>query len=82
VLHTPPYSHASFTARLFGLLALAGPRTSMEVALEEGMTVALAKEMIYAAENDGHVCRDGGEEGGEERWWRNIFEDFVWDGDV
>jgi ESCRT-II complex subunit VPS36 len=91
VLHTPPYSHPSFTARLFGLIALMGPLTTMEIAQEEKLTVSLAREMIGAAETDGHVCRDcgsamikGGRGSGtsEERWWQNIFRDYVWDGEV
>jgi ESCRT-II complex subunit VPS36 len=91
VLHTPPYSHAMFASRLFGLLALMGPLTTMEIAQEEKLTVGLAREMISATESDGHICRDsgsamikgGGSGGGaEERWWQNIFRDYVWDGQV
>ncbi|KAJ7255115.1 EAP30/Vps36 family-domain-containing protein [Mycena haematopus] len=87
VLHTPPYSHAAFAARLSGLLALSGPKTTTEVAREESVTVGLAAEMIGAVEVDGDICRDdeacaikGG--GAEVRFWGNIFHGSVWDGQV
>jgi len=81
VLHTPSYTHASFAARLASLLALTGPKSTMEVAAEEGMTVGLAGEMIGTVEGDGEVCRDeGGAGGGEIRWWVNVFRGYVWDG--
>ncbi|KAJ7078084.1 EAP30/Vps36 family-domain-containing protein [Mycena epipterygia] len=87
VLHTPPYTHAAFAARLFGLLALSGPKTTTEVAHEEGITVGLAAEMIGAVEADGDICRDdeacairGG--GAEVCFWGNVFHGYVWDGQV
>jgi ESCRT-II complex subunit VPS36 len=90
VLHTPPYTHASFTARLAGLLALSGPKTTMEVAQEEAVAVAMAAEMIDAVESEGHLCRDdpsgaairseGSGAAVELRWWTNPFRDYVWDG--
>jgi ESCRT-II complex subunit VPS36 len=85
VLHTPPYTHAAFAARLSGLLTLAGPKTSMEVAQEERITVGLAGEMIGAMEGDGYVCRDDGSavirgRGTELRWWPNVLMGYVWDG--
>lgn len=90
VLHTPPYSHTAFTARLSGLLVMAGPKTTTEIAQDEGITVGLASEMIAAVEGDGDVCRDdigsvirGGSAGGvhvEVRWWANLFVGYVWDG--
>lgn len=90
VLHTPPYTHAAFTSRLASLLALTGPKTTVEVAREESITIGLAGEMIDAVEADGEVCRDDGSAsirgggsgvGTEIRWWANIFMDFVWDGE-
>ncbi|KAJ7159161.1 EAP30/Vps36 family-domain-containing protein [Mycena crocata] len=85
VLHTPPYTHAAFAARLSGLLVLAGPKTTTEVAQEERVTVGLAEEMIAAVEADGDICRDdeacmirGG--GAEVRFWGNVFHGFAWDG--
>jgi len=69
----------------------------MEVALIEGITVALAKEMIDDAEVRGDVVRsdveavmvDDGRAGvglgvGEAgvRWWPNVFAGYVWDGHV
>ncbi|KAJ7162017.1 EAP30/Vps36 family-domain-containing protein [Mycena filopes] len=87
VLHTPPYTPAAFAARLSGLLVLAGPKTTTEVAREEGVAVGLAAEMIAAVEADGEVCRDdeacavrGG--GAEVRFWGNVFHGYVWDGHV
>jgi len=89
VLHTPSYTHASFAARLASLLALTAPKTTMEVAREEGMTIGLAGEMIGAVEVDGEICRDEGGAraganagGGEVRWWANVFRGYVWDGQV
>jgi ESCRT-II complex subunit VPS36 len=85
VLHTPRYSHAAFAARLSGLLALTGPKTTMEVAKEESITVSLAAEMIAAVEGDGDICRDEDGSGvigmgAELKWWTNIFVGYVWDG--
>ncbi|RDB18220.1 Vacuolar protein-sorting-associated protein 36 [Hypsizygus marmoreus] len=91
VLHTPPYTSAAFAARLSGLLALTGPKTTAEVAREEGITLGLAEEMIGAVEAEGDVCRDEGEgrggtpgagAGAELRWWANLFVGYVWDGQV
>jgi ESCRT-II complex subunit VPS36 len=85
VLHTPRYTHAAFAARLSGLLALTGPKTTMEIAQEENITVGLSTEMIAAVEADGDICRDdagsglvGG--GAELNWWANILVGYVWDG--
>ncbi|KAJ7740907.1 EAP30/Vps36 family-domain-containing protein [Mycena maculata] len=85
VLHTPPYTHVAFAARLSGLLALSGPKTTTEVAQDERITVGLAAEMIAAVEADGDICRDdeacmikGG--GAEVRFWGNVFHGYVWDG--
>ncbi|KAJ7875531.1 EAP30/Vps36 family-domain-containing protein [Mycena olivaceomarginata] len=85
VLHTPPYSHVAFAARLSGLLALSGPKSTTEVAREERVAVGLAAEMIRAVEADGDICRDdeacaikGG--GAEVRFWGNAFHGYVWDG--
>lgn len=83
VLHTPRYTHTAFAARLSGLLALTGPKTTMEVAREENITLGLSAEMIAAVEADGDICRDdsgNGVIGGELKWWANIFIGYVWDG--
>lgn len=95
VLHTPPYSQHAFSDRLTAHLTTDGPKTTMEVAMIEGITVALAKEMINDAEMRGDVVRagaecviaDGGGVGlgvGEAgvRWWPNVFVGYVWDGQV
>ncbi|KAG6896029.1 hypothetical protein C0992_010779 [Termitomyces sp. T32_za158] len=86
VLHTPLYTHASFSARLTGFLALAGPKTVTQVAQDEGITLGLATEMIAAVEAEGDICRDDGESaiagGGEVRWWANMFVGYSWDGQI
>ncbi|KIK17144.1 hypothetical protein PISMIDRAFT_112031 [Pisolithus microcarpus 441] len=89
VLHTPPYTHASFTARLLGHLMLSEVLTTSQVAQEEKITISLTAEMIEAVEVDGVVCRDdersairggGSGSGSELRWTLNMFEEYVWDG--
>ncbi|GLB44280.1 putative vacuolar protein sorting protein 36 Vps36 [Lyophyllum shimeji] len=91
VLHTPPYTHSAFSARLSGMLALTGPKTAMQVAQMEGITLGLAAELIAAVETDGDICRDdaaaaigggGGVSGGgaEVMWWANVFVGYTWDG--
>lgn len=85
VLHTPPFAPAAFAARLAGLLALAGPKTTTEVAAEERVPVGLAAELVGEVEADGEVCRDDGAcmiRGGdvEVRWWGNVFHGCAWDG--
>ncbi|KAG1750440.1 EAP30/Vps36 family-domain-containing protein [Suillus paluster] len=91
VLHTPPYTHASFTARMIGYLAMSGAMTTSHVAHEENITIGLADEMIAAVEADGVICRDdersaikGGGSGtaSEVRWSRNLFSEHVWDGQL
>jgi ESCRT-II complex subunit VPS36 len=76
--------------RLHALIAEHGPRTTLEVAWAEEIPTALAVEMIGGAEAQGDVCRDeapglvipglDSDGGGEVRWWRNIFQGYVWDG--
>lgn len=45
--------------------------------------------MIVEVEEAGDICRDDGgtginvlenNQGGETRWWTNIFRDYAWDG--
>ena len=57
--------------------------------MEEGLSVSLVKEMVEAAERDGGIVRDdanaailggGGVGGSQLRWWVNVFERYVWDG--
>jgi ESCRT-II complex subunit VPS36 len=68
-----------------------GPRTTLEIAWEEHAPAGLVAEMIREAEMLGAVCRDeaqtavglaadAGEGAGEVRWWNNIFEQYMWDG--
>lgn len=89
MLHTPPYTHASFIARLIGILTLAGPQTALGIAKEENLTISMTMEMIGEAESEARVCRDDGSSmimggssgvGVDVRWWKNIFTDYVWDG--
>jgi ESCRT-II complex subunit VPS36 len=93
VLHTPQYTHSAFAARLTALLELEGAKTAAEVSRTEDLTVGMTMEMINAVEADGSICRDEtgdektgigvggvGEGGRVVRWWRNIFEGYVWDG--
>ena len=61
VLHTPSFSQSAFNTRLKAHLTLQGPKTTMEIALIEGITVALAREMINDAEINGDVVRDDAE---------------------
>lgn len=91
VLHIPPYTHASFTARMVGYLALSGAMTTSQIAHEENITIGLADEMIAAIEADGVIFRDdersaikGGGSGttSEVRWSRNLFLEYSWDGQL
>ncbi|KIY44855.1 hypothetical protein FISHEDRAFT_67272 [Fistulina hepatica ATCC 64428] len=90
VLHTPPFSHAAFSARLLVLLDSVGPQNALAIARSEGVTIGLVTEMILAVEADGAIARDdsntsisgssGGLGGSEIRWWPNMLRDYVWDG--
>ncbi|KAH7882742.1 EAP30/Vps36 family-domain-containing protein [Phlebopus sp. FC_14] len=89
VLHTPPYTHASFSARLCSYLTLSGVQTTSQIAREENITISLASEMVAAVEADGVICRDdestairggGSGSGSELRWLLNTFREYVWDG--
>jgi ESCRT-II complex subunit VPS36 len=87
-MHTPWYSQSSFSQRLLTYLDAVGPRTTPQVAEQEGISVGLVAEMISAAERDGKVVKDvnsdWGDGGGSTRevtWWTNYFEKYVWDGD-
>ncbi|KAI0830056.1 EAP30/Vps36 family-domain-containing protein [Trametes gibbosa] len=63
VLHTPPYGGAAFAARLVGLLTLAGPRTTIEIAQEEDLPPGLVQDMVNEVEAAGEICRDEGGSG-------------------
>ncbi|OCH87834.1 hypothetical protein OBBRIDRAFT_795815 [Obba rivulosa] len=93
VLHTPPYTRAAFASRMVSLLTLAGPKTTVDVAHEEELPIALVQEMVGEVEDAGEICRDESESGvsiptvgagrwasGEVRWWVNVFRGYVWDG--
>ncbi|KAJ3512696.1 hypothetical protein NLJ89_g3369 [Agrocybe chaxingu] len=91
VLHTPPYTNAAFAARLSSYLAMGGPKTTIEIATEEDLTVGLVTEMIDEVESDGGICRDdssaaitggGSGTGVEIRWWGNLFVGYVWDDSI
>ena len=67
VLHTPRYAHQEFSERLLVLLEAAGPKTLLEVAEQESVSVILAGEIIASIEDDGRLCvttRAGGICGG------------------
>lgn len=72
---------------------VAGPKTTVDVAHEEELPIALIQEMISEVEDAGEICRDESESGlsvptvsagkwtsGEVRWWVNVFRGYVWDG--
>lgn len=61
MLHTPSFAQPAFSTRLKTHLTLQGPKTTMEIALMEGITVALAREMMDDAETNGDVVRDDAE---------------------
>ena len=81
VLHTPQYTEATFTARLVSLMSMSGPRSTMEIAMEEGISAALTTEMVESVEEAGEILRDEQGPGGEIRWWRNTLRDYTWDAD-
>lgn len=89
VLHTPPYSPATFASRLAGFLSLAGPQTTMDIAIEEDLPFSLVNELLQVVEADNHIIRDdaaaalvggGGVAGAQVRWWVNVFHGYIWDG--
>ena len=80
VLHTPWYAHREFSERLLVLLEAAGPKTLLEVAEQESVTVGLAGEMIASVEDDGRIVRDDAGRG-DLRWWTNELKLYEWDGD-
>lgn len=88
VLHTSSYTSAAFASRLLGVMLLSGPRTTADVAREEGLTLGMAAEMIAEVEAEGEVCRDdpdlagGGTSGAQLKWWINAFNHYHWDGQV
>lgn len=59
-----------------------GPKTSVEIARLEEMSVGLAEQMIEDVEEDGKVLRD--EPGGYEpiKWYPNDLAMLVYDGTV
>ena len=80
VLHTPWYAHQEFSERLLVLLEAAGPKTLLEVAEQESVSVGLAGEMIASVEDDGRIVRDDAGRG-DLRWWTNELISYEWDGD-
>lgn len=74
-------------SRLLTYLDATGPKNTSEIARQENLSVGLVQEMIFSAEQDGAVVRDEalhvvGGEMRETTWWRNLFEGYVWDGEV
>lgn len=89
------FFHASCIFVIDGNPSSAGPRTTVEVAQEENLPIALVQEMVAEIESDGEICRDDGGSSGftvapvspqsgwvgpEVRWWPNIFRGYEWDG--
>jgi len=62
------------------LLEAAGPKTLLEVAEQENVSVGLAGEMIASVEDDGRIVRDDAGRG-DVRWWTNELKSYEWDGD-
>jgi ESCRT-II complex subunit VPS36 len=81
VVHTPWYSQRSFSQRLLTYLDAVGPKSTVQVAEQEGISVGLVAEMIGAAERDGKVVKDVEGDAKEVKWWRNYFDGYIWDGD-
>ena len=84
VLHTPFYHPKIFSHRLVGQLSptesdeVERALSTVEIALAEGLSVGLAKEMVYLVETQyGQIVRDeqAQEQGGGERWYRNLILD-------
>lgn len=96
VLHEPRLSHASFCARLLSSTPSPFAsdtteetqtqqdtqvwHTPLDVAAREDVAVALAAQLLQAAEDDGLLWRDVEPFGGV-RWTRNVLKDWTWDGD-
>ncbi|KAF8591776.1 hypothetical protein K439DRAFT_1326131 [Ramaria rubella] len=80
VLHTPQFTEATFAARLVSLITMSGPRSTIEIAVEEGISDALTTEMVESVEEAGEILRDEQGPGGEIRWWRNVLREYAWDG--
>ena len=62
------------------LLEAAGPKTLLEVAEQESVSIGLAGEMIASVEDDGQIVRDDAGRG-DLRWWTNELKSYEWDGD-
>ena len=43
--------------------SVAGPRTTVEIAQDEGLPIGLTQEMVDEVERDGEICRDAGGSG-------------------
>lgn len=79
VLYTAHYEESVFTRRLTESLRQS-PKTLLQIASGEGISRALAQEMVAGiVEASGAVCRDGVE---EILWWANDFIGIEWDGQI
>ena len=79
VLHTPWYAHQEFSERLRVLLEAAGPKSLLEVAEQESVSVGLAGEMTASVEDDGRIVRDDAGRG-DLRWTIELIS-YEWDRD-
>jgi ESCRT-II complex subunit VPS36 len=60
VVHTPWFSQRSFDSRLETFLDAAGPKTTIQIATQENISVALVAEIIENAEREGKLLRAEG----------------------
>lgn len=80
VVHTPWYTHKEFASRLLILLRASGPKTTIQVANQENVSIGLIQEMITSVEEEGRIVQDEAANGNV-LWWPNEIVSFVWDGD-
>jgi len=84
VLHTPYYNPRIFSQRLVRQLSpdaedeIEKSMSTVEIALGQGLSVGLAKELVLLIETQfANIVRDeqAQEQGGGERWYRNLILD-------
>jgi hypothetical protein len=89
VLHTPYYNPRIFSQRLVRQLSpdtedeVEKSMSTVEIALGHGLSVGLAKELVLLIETQfANIVRDeqAQEQGGGERWYRNLILDTRMDG--
>ncbi len=92
VLHTPTYSAEAFANRLLRRLepdptpadedksVVEKGLTAVDIALQEGIAVGLAKELVEKIEAESAmIVRDEqSADGGGEKWQRNLISSWIW----